>query len=434
MKLKTSLFIINTFWIFCSCGQTNQSNVTISQDYIQAIYDTCHVKYINPVPYDFWLSVDDTAYYLNRSVDSILYFKYSYAFNDIKYPNKRASHVRVSEINKCVNLGFLEITDYEQKMVFDGYTFPAEIDFSNFPELRYVEIQKNITEKQLNDLLCTAKRLKGLTIVLSSKLPDCICELDNLRYLNILSRSGADLPDCMSKMNNLKYLNIYGSGIGSNRHLNDVIWTISSLELLEIDGGSWVDIRPSVAKMNRLKQLIITSVDSVSFSNEFKFMDSLELFSMNWINKKINLPDDFSQLKQLQGLSLNNVITNELPNFELNSKLQYMSLLRNIEEQTDTLALRFSNLPNLKYLQIGGLFSEIAEIPSAIYSNKNIDAIDFQGFGFSYNESYRVWNDSINENLIARNFYGNKFNKTFTYYKWLFILGEPAHNNATRAY
>ena len=80
------------------------------------------------------------------------------------------------------------------------------------------------------------------------------------------------------------------------------------------------------------------------------------------------------------------------------------------------------NLEHLKHLWIQGAFPQIDSIPKGIESLPSLESLELHGFGFSYNNNL---SKRINKYNHSSHF-GGEFDKTFDYYKWLFIFGKPS--------
>lgn len=397
-----------------SCSQ--RSNGTLA-DFRTEIYDTCHIEFENQVPRKFWYSMDKNLN-LNKSIDSVLWVRINGTIDDrTDIPvNEKSRAIRIEDLHKCSELGFFEFNSSS-----NGH-WSDLLDFKKFPQLRYVHSDHLMTEDQLNDLLCTAKNLKGLQIKINFEVPECICELEHLRYLVITNAGEVSLPKCIKDIPNLKYLALNGNGIGADDLLNQTIWNIPSLELLRIDGGKYVDIKPSVSNMHRLKQLDIVSVDSISYPVEFTQLDSLELLNISWVNKKMKFPNSLSQMNRLKAIKLVQVRLTELPLMQNHSVVEYI-YYHEIHELDELQNLNFHDLDKLKHLWLSGsAFQVLDSIPNGIQSLPVLESIELLGFGFSHDNEFRR---RIN-NYTYPNEFGGGFDKTFDYYKWLFIIGKPA--------
>lgn len=403
---------------FISCGQTNGVQSIEETSFREIIYDTCVLGYRKDVPRPYWYSMDE-EYNLDRDIDSVLYLRINVLHNDIKgEPYRRGS--KLSQINTCNKLGFLYITEMLRKL-------PKELDFKQFPELRCVDIEIKISDQQLEDLLCTAKKLRSLELVLNGKVPDCICELDELRYLEIINRGNLELPDCFRKMKSLEYLSIFGAGIGYNSNLNEVIWDIPSLKMLHVDGGTFVDIKPTIAKMNRLRQLEIGSVDSIAFPDNFTTLDSLELLRIGWIRSEITLPYDFSKLKRLKGMQIYQTALTSFPDFNSDSEIQYLQLTDVLTKDT-AFHFNFHKLKEIEYLFIlSSTFFQLEEMPETLRSLKKLKNIELIGFGLTklpefieFQKSVKYYDQSKEPNIMK-----NDFIDAFYYYKYFFEGQDP---------
>lgn len=283
-------------------GTASQETINHNSHPFQQVYDTCHIFGFNSVPNQFWFKTDDLRN-LNIDPDSVLYLSIGSSIEEqSNFPrDKYTIRLRIDDVHKCRNLGFLK---------YDGDEWPKTLDFTNFPELRYIKnFETPITEKQLHDMLNTAKKLKGIEILYGGAIPECICELKDLRYIIMNNYGKLTFPECIKDLPNLKYVSIGGV----SKEINDIVWNIPSLELLVLNGGRHIEIKPSIKNMTRLKQISISEIDTISFPKEFYYLDSLELFTLRWVNKKVLFQETFENLENLRGIALAQLSLNQLP-------------------------------------------------------------------------------------------------------------------------
>lgn len=302
----------------------------------------------------------------DASFDSVLAAKIRYF---------RSRDFAYEDFYKCKNLGFLNFSKHGSPR-----NFSKELDFSHFPELRYFHSPHAITKQQLRDLLTHSKKLQGLELKLDIPVPECICELENLRYLTIINY-GTSLPPCIKNMSSLRYLALGGGGILSNDSLNEIIFNIPSLEVLRVDGGMNLHVSSSVKNMTHLKQLIVTSLDSLSFSPEFELLDSLELLEVSWIDKPIRMPENLKSIKSLRGIKFSKVSLNKIPSFEGHQNLIYIAF--NSIRSLESTSLNFGEMTSLKYLQIQGPFDDVSTFPQGLESLDSLRSIRLIGFNIT---------------------------------------------------
>lgn len=349
MQIKM-VTVLCFFGLFYSCAQSNQTESHLP-DFVNEIIST-DTLILDDFPDEFKLFVKEKTGLIDKAKDSVLFFDMDgqtslllEKFKDLNLPYA----VRLSELNACSNLHSLRfrptslITDD-----LEGNSIPIEFDFKNFPELRYVQIEgHSLNSEQLKDLLKTAKHLKGLQVTLKGEVPSCLCELDELRYLEIVNH-GAKLPDCMANMKNLKYLEVRGV---HGKEMSNLIWKMSNLEALLITGADKIEITSDVAQMKRLKHLSISSFDTLIVPEEFGQLDSLEILEISWISEKINFPKTTRELKSLNAVSIVQVKINEFPDFS-NSKNLFC--INYIVHETGQFNLDVSKNPRLYSIKVSG--------------------------------------------------------------------------------
>lgn len=394
-------------------GTASQETINHNSHPFQQVYDTCHIFGFNSVPNQFWFKTDDLRN-LNINPDSVLAIDLRNGLEDSNYPRDkytRSIKLRIDDVHKCENLGFL---------VFDGQgsNWPKNLDFTLFPELRYIKnFVTPITEKQLHDMLNTAKKLKGIEILYGGAIPECICELKDLRYIIMNNYGKLTFPECIKDLPNLKYVSIGGV----SKEINDLVWNIPSLELLVLNGGRHIEIKPSIKNMTRLKQISISEIDTISFPKEFYYLDSLELFTLRWVNKKVLFQETFENLENLRGIELAQLSLNQLPLTQNHEKVLFLNYYR-IFSRDDSHPLHFQNLPSLVYLVAnGGAIGK--EIPKDIEKLPKLQRLD-----------YAFWHrgDSAVD-FKLKHLFKEGFDKTtqatsntMAYYKNFFYLGIPS--------
>lgn len=374
MTKASIYFFLCLILLSSSCNsQVNSSNDSIQNEFSvskKMIYDTCTILEIHNLPsnfrFDFIPYKREKGIATDASFDSVLAAKISYS---------RPRDFAYEDFYKCKNLGFLNFSKHGSPR-----NFSKELDFSYFPELRYFRSPHAITKQQLRDLLTHSKKLQGLELKLDIPVPECICELENLRYLTIINY-GTSLPPCIKNMNSLRYLALGGGGILSNDSLNEIIFNIPSLEVLLVDGGRNLHVPASVKNMNHLKQLIVTSLDSLSFAPEFEQLDSLELLEVRWIDKPIRMPENLKSIKSLRGISFSKVSLNKIPSFEGHQNLIYIAF--NSIRSLESTSLNFGDMTSLKYLKLQGPFDDVSTFPQGLASLDSLRSIWLMGFNIT---------------------------------------------------
>lgn len=407
-----------------SCAQQSKNSFETNK---RQIYDTCYFDffqgYSNIHPQGRYTIINDSTGRMANSPDSILYLRITPYFYSSDEIHPYSPYLHIDDIKKCNQLGFLKF-----ETAFDKNLIPKEIDFTWFPELRHVDIDydgKAFPRNQLEDLLKTASHLKGITFKANYRIPDCLCDLKELRYLKIVNESGKlELPDCIQQMESLKMLAIYRGG---NAQLNSVIWNMPSLEFIKIDGGRVVDISPTIKNMKRLKQIVFSTIDSVYVPSEFGQLDSLEMIHFSWINKSVEFPEETKRLKNLKEVELIQMSTPFIPNFSGAGDLRLLKLyeLRDLKDNQFDLSKNI-NLEVIN-LHFADLYTR-QHLPNGIRQMKKLKCFD--GSFHSLPKAESDWMYSMNR----RNQRPGTCDSSIDYYQVLFERGSTYWANKKKRY
>lgn len=378
---KLSITLLVLFLFGCSVEKkvskaNNKKNITIGTTFPPEMYNAYNILKRPPSEYSYRLSSynpQDSVRALKPkySLDSVLYISITSKIGR-RYPDdspKGGIYFYLEDLNDCKNLGFLEVEK-------NGEISP-ELDFSNFPELRYLELHssKIITEKQQYDLLNTAKKLRGLSFGSRYPLPECICELKDLEYLELINYSRSDLPSCISDLPNLKYLQIGGV----NPKSVPTIFSNENLEFLSVNGGDSLNIPESIHRLKKLRHLEISYFNTLQLPSMFEELDALELLEIGWINDTISIHKEITGLRNLKGVRFVNMNLKKIPEFKGCANLEYLYFYGiDYLKNTD---LNFEPVKNtLACIELHGkAFSEIHAVPSGLDQASNLRFMHFYG-------------------------------------------------------
>jgi Leucine-rich repeat (LRR) protein len=303
--------------------------------------------------------------------------KYFMLIND-QLINPRATQLREQgkyvpepdEIYAFENLSFLKLSAKAK--------FPETFDFSKLKELREVEfVGDNVSAEQLTDLIKANAKLRGIRFKKSFKLkelPDCLCELENLEWIEVLGSNSLVVPPCLAESKSLKHIQISGSNISG------VFWRISSLESLKLDGmnSDAVTIPESIATLKNLKSLSIVSVKKLNFPTDFNKLIALESLYLNWIEGQVTFQSDFTGMSKLKCVTMSNSNLTFLPQFSENSDL--LELAINKCKVDSAAPIDISKLAKLKKISLHGVKS-ITTLPMGIENCDDLLVLDFTGCG-----------------------------------------------------
>ena len=248
-------FSLNTF------SQLNDSIIeAFSSNYSIWNYDKIPEKYQLHFP----VKNDNPDYVLSIWVNSLSV-------------DSESNHLTLPKLSRYKNIAFLNYTD---NSVLD-----KRFDFSWFSNLREVIFKPSINQNQVNQLFNSAKKLRYLEVSMNDTIPECFCELNELKTLIIYG--SPIFPSCIKQMKNLKIINLIGGGENFETKLFDM----PHLEALSLQTGPLV-IPATVKNMKRLKALDIQT-GLLTLPSEFGELDSLENLSLSVHDGRINFPFEF---------------------------------------------------------------------------------------------------------------------------------------------
>lgn len=371
-----NILILFTTILAIGCSRKTL-DVTVSSDsqreqshFAQNFYDTCSLNKYPHWKFQYRLSMTNDRS-LAVPLDSVIWVKSGGGRIGSRSIIK-GSWLFWEDLNQCSNLGFF---DNEASNGNKAEVLPPELNFSNFPELRHFRSHSIISEKHLDEVLETGKKLKGLEVYLDRDLPEEICNCEELEYLKIFCFDEINLPLCLKNLPKLKYLDLVGVGGNANK----IIWEIPSLQALYLEGCDYLEIPVSVRSLKSLKQLKISSIDTLSIPIEFSELDSLELLELFRIDKKINYAGQFEYLEGLRALKMTHVSLTSFPRLKESKGLLYLTL--EYVNELDTFNFDFTNKEYLHTLKLSGnAFNEINFFPEGIETLKNLEILHLREF------------------------------------------------------
>jgi hypothetical protein len=294
------------------------------------------------------------------------------------------STVFYEDLIKCKNLMFLDLKE--------GY-FPPSASFKYFPNIREINIKDGtLTEKQIIELSKVASKLEGLTMRYEGKLPECFCELKNLRYL-IINGPEYSLPTCISSMKKLKYLEVNAN----DTTILKSVFNMPFLESMKIDLWSNTKIPKTINNMKSLKSLqIIWHENSLKLPSEIGDLDSLEMLeiigpeSENEMEENVgqvngtnilSFPKEFGKLKNLRGITIDKIPT--LSNFpELTNAKKLLTFQFSNITTIKNNNLNFSGLNQLRNITLhGNGFSKYSSLPIGLETVDSLCILDIESWG-----------------------------------------------------
>jgi len=177
-------------------------------------------------------------------------------------------------------------------------------------------------------------------------LPDSICNIKSLTFLNLKSNRINSLPESIGKLKSLKKLELYGNRL---KTLPKAIGDLTSLEILNIRFNYIKEIPQEIGRLGNLKKLVLAnnhwqlSTIPESIGN----LSSLEYLDLR-MNKLIRLPSSITRLSSLKYLDLHTCYLEEIPErFGDFKSLEHLDLGRN---ELKTLPESMLELKSLKEL------------------------------------------------------------------------------------
>ncbi len=310
------------FLIFLIFLKTTDCFSQLNDSIIEAISNNYSIWNTHKIPFE------NLSHFpvINDIPENVLSIWVSYLSKD-----SEQNHMTLPKLSRYKNIAFL---NYYDESILD-----KRFDFSWFPNLREVIFKPSINQYQVNQLFSTAKKIRYLEVNINDTIPDCFCELNELKVLIIYG--SPIFPSCIKEMKNLKFINLIGGGENFETKLFDM----PHLEALSLQTGPLV-IPATVKNMKRLKALDIQT-GLLTLPSEFGELDSLENLSLSVHDGRINFPFEFNKLKNLRNIRIWADTINEYPNI---SNLDKMLFLWYHIGYTYKYNLDFSKTPNLNFI------------------------------------------------------------------------------------
>ncbi|KAJ1256937.1 hypothetical protein BS78_K259900 [Paspalum vaginatum] len=185
-------------------------------------------------------------------------------------------------------------------------TKPLELCSSSPERLRALRFLGCLGIELRGDALAAAESLQVLDLsdCLIQKLPDCIGELKQLRYLNAPMIQDTMVPECITKLSNLMYLNLSRSP--TILALPESIGEMESLVYLDLSGCSGIGKLPeSFGELKNLEYMDFTECSNVKGVSEcLAKLTKLQYLNLSYCKHIGNIPSALGSLIELQYLNL----------------------------------------------------------------------------------------------------------------------------------
>ena len=341
-RLKKLFPIFIIFIVSCDFSREVKIQETKTESTIKIINSKDTVKPIQREEWNWdWHAPDIWS---NYRIDTSLTYSFEDAF-------KTASELKVLYINEPKKRKNL----------------PEEI--IQLQELEELWLWINITDVEgVFDLLKELPKLKKLSIRGLKYIPTNLDQLSNLEALELNVGAFSKLPECICGMEKLRYIRLYNS-----RRLKEIPECISkliNLEYLDIAGTKVSKLSKPLGKCLKLKT-ITANACKIKFIDEevcnLPILSHLNLGS----NQIDSLPNNFGNLTKLDGLDLGSNRLSELPgSIKKMKNLQYAHL---DENRFDEIPNEIFQIKNLSSLWIHG--NKIYDIPTNQIANSNLKRI-----------------------------------------------------------
>ncbi|XP_048527507.1 putative disease resistance protein RGA3 [Triticum urartu] len=271
-------------WI--ALGFIEQSRIfdfmQLSEDYIMQLLGMFFLEYSKDPKSGEMQDRDVTFFRMNDLVHDLARMILAHQFNDKGSVGG----------NKC---RYALLTDCSNPLQF-SFTSPANIKALHFRDCSNTQLR--------GSAFSSAKCLRVLDLseCLIQKLPDCIGQLKQLRFLHAPRIQDKMIPNCITELSELNYLNLRGSE--KILALPESIGDIKGLMHLDLSGCTGISELPiSFAELKQLVHLDLSHC-RVSISEAFGGFTKLQYLNLSVEHSDRRLPDVIGNLIKLRYLNL----------------------------------------------------------------------------------------------------------------------------------
>ena len=249
-------------------------------------------------------------------------------------------------VNKKMKLNSNDLEEEEEEQLILVHTdlSKAEIDFSNFTNLKEIYLGNNNLEK----------------------IPDSVCLYNKIERLTYNENLLVSLPSHFLNLNNLKLLNLCNNSIET---IPSEIFRLESLEKLDLGMNCIKEIRFDLRNLNKLKVLNLYNNSIEIIPIEIFNLESLEELDLG-MNHIKDVQFEIRNLKNLKKLYLNDNQIEELSEIFNLESLEELHLKNN---NIKYVQVEIRNLKNLKQLYLHD--NQIEELPESIGELINLEKI-----------------------------------------------------------
>nr|GMD04576.1 putative disease resistance protein RGA3 [Ipomoea batatas] len=207
------------------------------------------------------------------------------------------------------------------------------------------------------------------------ELPDSICSLDNLEYLNLqecqyLSR----LPEGIGNLHKLRKIDLSWSKV---EELPDSICSLDNLEYLYLQGCKCLSRLPEgIGNLHKLRKIDLSWSKVEELPHSICSLDNVEYLNLQECQCLSRLPEGIGNLHKLRKIDLSWSKVEELPHSICSlDNVEYLNLQRC--ECLSRLPEGIGNLHLLSKIDLS--FSKVEELPNSICSLDNLEILDLEG-------------------------------------------------------
>nr|GLL30471.1 putative disease resistance RPP13-like protein 1 [Ipomoea trifida] len=275
---------------------------------------------------------------------------------------------------------------------------PKEIE--NLIHLRYIDLSwSKIVE--LPDSICSLDNLEYLNLQgckCLSRLPEGIGNLHELRKIDLSWSKIVELPDSICSLDNLEYLNLQGCKCLSrlpegirNLHklrkidlswskveeLPDSICSLDNLEYLNLQRCECLSRLPEgIGNLHKLREIDLSRTKVEELPNSICSLNNLEYLYLQGCECLSRLPEGIGNLHKLMEINLSDSKVEELPDSICYlDNLEYLNLIRC--ECLSRLPEGIGKLHNFRVIYLS--FSNVEELPDSICSLDKLEYLYLQG-------------------------------------------------------
>ncbi|EMS51104.1 Cysteine-rich receptor-like protein kinase 15 [Triticum urartu] len=307
-------------------GMTADEWESLSEDYIMQLLGMFFLEYSKDPKSGEMQDRDVTFFRMNDLVHDLARMILAHQFNDKGSVGG----------NKC---RYALLTDCSNPLQF-SFTSPANIKALHFRDCSNTQLR--------GSAFSSAKCLRVLDLseCLIQKLPDCIGQLKQLRFLHAPRIQDKMIPNCITELSELNYLNLRGSE--KILALPESIGDIKGLMHLDLSGCTGISELPiSFAELKQLVHLDLSHC-RVSISEAFGGFTKLQYLNLSVEHSDRRLPDVIGNLIKLS------------------------------DDQIGRLLGSICTLSNLEHLDLSGN-RKLSSIPTSIGNLRQLHTLDLSG-------------------------------------------------------